>query len=143
MCTYDIDTSAIRLESSCSVGQRDADVPRDSVQMKKPDVCGSRCDYVSFSDYPYFNEFEEHPDITATRTTDLSFLKRFDEGFQAYKDGDWVAAIKILEEVSSMRRTCDGETMIDGPSMALIDYMKSMGCRAPIGWAGHRELTEK
>lgn len=100
-------------------------------------------DHLSFSDYPYFDEFEEHPDIVATRAVDEDFLARFAEGFQAYRAGNWQAAAAVLEETRTMRRNGAGDEVVDGPSEALLAVIRDSGGRAPAGWAGYRELTEK
>ena len=102
-----------------------------------------KADHVTFSDYPYFDEFEEHPDIVATRAVDDVFLSRFKEGFTAYIDGDWRRAAAAFQETRTMRRSGAGEVVVDGPSEALLGVIKERGGAAPADWQGFRELTEK
>jgi class 3 adenylate cyclase len=102
-----------------------------------------KTDHITFSDYPYFDEFEEHPDIVATKAVDDTFLNRFAEGFDAYKAGDWPRAAAVFEETRTVRRDGAGEVVIDGPSEALLAVIREKGGVAPAGWEGYRELTEK
>lgn len=100
--------------------------------------------HLTYSDFPYFNEFEEHPDIVATKMENAEFLARFAEGFAAYRAGEWRRAAAIFEETKTMRRAGDGVTIVvDGPSEALLSILREKGCVAPNGWKGYRELTEK
>ena len=103
----------------------------------------SKADHISFSDYPYFDEFEEHPDIVATKAVEMPFLARFAEGFAAYKSGDWPRAAAVFEETRVARRDGAGEVLIDGPSEALLSVIREKSGQAPPGWKGFRELTEK
>jgi class 3 adenylate cyclase len=102
-----------------------------------------KTDHITFSDYPYFDEFEEHPDIVATKAVDDAFLNKFAEGFSAYKAGDWRRAAAVFEETRASRRDEYGEVVVDGPSEALLAVIREKGGNAPAGWEGYRELTEK
>jgi class 3 adenylate cyclase len=102
-----------------------------------------KTDHITFSDYPYFDEFEEHPDIVATKAVDDTFLNKFAEGFSAYKSGDWRRAAAVFEDTRTVRRNGAGEVVIDGPSEALLAVIREKGGVAPVGWEGYRELTEK
>ena len=102
-----------------------------------------KADHFTYSDYPYFDEFEEHPDIVSTRMIDDGFLPRFKQGFNAYKGGDWRLAASIFEETRVMRRNYHGEVVVDGPSDVLLAVIREKHGEAPPGWAGYRELTEK
>jgi len=102
-----------------------------------------KTDHITFSDYPYFDEFEEHPDIVATKAVDDTFLNRFAEGFDAYKAGDWPRAAAVFEETRTARRDGAGEVVVDGPSEALLAVIREKGGVAPAAWEGYRELTEK
>ena len=97
----------------------------------------------SFSDYPYYDEFEEHPDILATSAVDAAFLAQFAVGFEAYRSGDWAVAGAALEATRVARRDAGGGVVVDGPSETLLAVMREHGMVAPPGWAGFRELTEK
>lgn len=99
------------------------------------------------------------------------FLKVFNEGFKAYVNGDWPTAIKKLERANDiMFQTAVDEGYLeeefdainlkvgtdilntaeelkrehgDGPSMYLLNFMKSHGGVAPDGWEGWHPLTRK
>ena len=98
----------------------------------------------SFAEYD--DEFSEHPDIVALRKgITREFLEAFRRGFELYRDGDWAAAAEALRGVAEgdVRQNARGRSMVDGPSRALIEYMRARDFKAPRGWAGCRELTEK
>ena len=93
--------------------------------------------HVSFSDYPYLDEFDEHPDILSinwmSSPGDGDILSSFDQAYSSYLSGDWKRAIDILKTLQD----------IDGPSRTLLRYMKAQGGVCPPTWRGCRELTEK
>ena len=62
----------------------------------------------TFSISNYENEFLQHPDLVNTWAVDEAFLARFQEGFNAYKIGNWGKAQGILEETRKARRAADG-----------------------------------
>jgi len=156
--TLDIDCSAVSSTADSPpngilINQNEAEQKQHVVSTAKEDhpvglssedACkSSAAEHQTFSDYPYFDEFEEHPDIVATCSVDDAFLKRFDEGFQLYRAGEWRRAAVVLEETRCARRSRTGDLVIDGPSEALLGVIKENGGSAPAGWAGCRELTEK
>lgn len=98
------------------------------------------------------------------------FLKQFRAGHKAYLAGDWPTAIKLLEQANStMFETAVEEGYLedefnalqvyagdftqaaddlkrengDGPSIYLINFMKSYGGKAPERWEGWHPLTRK
>lgn len=93
--------------------------------------------HVSFSDYPYIDEYEEHPDILSinwlSSPKDDHILSSFNLAYNLYLDGKWSRSVNILESIQDP----------DGPSTALLQYMKSQGGICPPSWRGYRELTEK
>ena len=90
------------------------------------------------------NEFAEHPDLMSTWGVTTPFLKRFEQGFELYRSGQWSEARTILEETRSMRKNpITGDIVIDGPSSTLLAFMGQHDNKAPVDWAGFRELTEK
>ena len=97
----------------------------------------------SFSMQEYESEFLEHPDLACTWAVDADFLQRFGEGFSAYQQGEWQKACTILGETRGMRRSVTGDTVVDGPSQTLLDYMAGHDNQKPDNWRGYRELTEK
>lgn len=62
---------------------------------------------------------------------------------QAYQQGSWEAAAEILTHCLTARRDSQGDTVVDGPSRVLLEYMRQYNNVAPPSWRGFRELTEK
>ena len=90
------------------------------------------------------NEFAEHPDLMSTWGVSTPFLKRFEQGFELYRSGQWAEAQAVLEETKVMRQhPITGDTVVDGPSSTLLVFMAQHNNQAPGEWAGFRELTEK
>ena len=63
------------------------------------------------------------------------FHKKFNEGYAAYKSGNW----KVAKEIFG---ACVKEKN-DGPSKTLMSYMGRFNFKAPKDWKGYRALTEK
>ena len=99
---------------------------------------------VTFSMKAMENEFVEHPDLMSTWAVTTPFLKRFQQGFELYRSGQWAEAKAILEETKVMRKhLIAGDVTVDGPSNTLLGVMSQHDHMAPNDWAGFRELTEK
>lgn len=99
---------------------------------------------VTFSMKAMENEFVEHPDLMSTWAVTTPFLKRFQQGFELYRSGQWAEAKAVLEETQVMRKhLVSGDDVVDGPSNTLLGVMSQHGHTAPKDWAGFRELTEK
>jgi len=123
--TYDTDTNLIS----------DPEYPPDPNRRAEDDT---------HSFVQYAHEFDEHPDICALHSASPEFLATFKVGFEAYRDGRWDVAREVLQGCASNgRKTLNGEKMEDGPSVTLLSYMEDFNFRAPSGWKGFRELTEK
>ena len=67
-------------------------------------------------------------------------------------DGDglfdaWERAAQVLREVAESTQRASAKAgrggQPDGPTAALLNFMKEHQNRAPKGWKGYRELTEK
>ena len=99
------------------------------------------------------------------------FLKQFRDGHKAYLSGDWPTAMRLLEQANNtMFETAVEEGYLedefdalqiyagqdftkaadelkrengDGPSIYLLNYMKSCGGKAPERWDGWHPLTRK
>lgn len=100
--------------------------------------------HITFSDYPYYDEFDEHPDILGTTFANEEvdeFLGTFREAYQAYIEGRWKESISKLQNIVDTP-LCDSINQ-DGPSANLLKYMASLGGVPPADWSGCRELTEK
>ena len=96
----------------------------------------------------YEDEFTEHPDIVALRQgVSQRFLSQFALGFELYSGGDWERAVQVLRDVAESTQRASAEAgrggQPDGPTAALLNFMKEHQNRAPKGWKGYRELTEK
>ena len=68
---------------------------------------------------------------------DLVSRKVFQEGLQAYLDGDWAKAKETLEAFVKIK----GKE--DSPSNVIMDFMKKNFWKCPEDWPGYRELIEK
>ena len=98
--------------------------------------------HISFSDYPYLNELDEHPDLKSTPWMDddesMRMVASFEEAYTLYRAGDFKRATATL--LARVDPTY-------GPAAALLEYMQSDpsatgGSRDDAGgWV--RELTEK
>lgn len=82
------------------------------------------------------------PDLVQLRclATPL-FLKTFDKGLKNYLGGHWEEAREILEKADKLMASNDIGG--DGPSQALLKYMKVYNWKCPSSWTGHRPLTSK
>ena len=68
-------------------------------------------------------------------------LKTFEKGLNSYLDGRWDKARECLEKADQMMASNDIGG--DGPSRAILKYMKSNSWVCPPSWLGHRPLTSK
>ena len=64
------------------------------------------------------------------------FYNTFDQGLEAYINGQWDNAKEYFEE-------CKYINDEDGPTLALYKYLEHEGFKAPEGWEGCRKLTSK
>ncbi|KAL3817668.1 hypothetical protein ACHAXA_002013 [Cyclostephanos tholiformis] len=82
------------------------------------------------------------PDLIQLRclTTPI-FWKTFEKGVENYLGGHWEEARENLEKADMMMASND--TGGDGPSRAILKYMKSNDWICPPSWSGHRPLTTK
>ena len=63
------------------------------------------------------------------------FHKKFNDGYIAYKNGDWQKARYIFNECLKSKN--------DGPCKTLLKFMGKTEYKAPKDWQGYRALTEK
>ena len=115
----------------------------DMSRVAFPDEGSIKEEYQSFSEREFEQEYDENPDIVATKSSTPEFLARFGEGYQAYKDGDWGKAKKILSQIIEEKMDSTGAQVGDGPSVTLMGVMEEYNFVAPSNWKGFRELTEK
>jgi len=69
------------------------------------------------------------------------FMKVFEKGVNDYLGGHWEEARENLEKADAMMASNDIGG--DGPSRAILKYMKANEWVCPPGWAGHRSLQSK
>ena len=135
--TYDMDTSTVSTNS----GRQEMNFPHESQQDSGKD--GDFAKHETFSDYPYFDEFEEHPDLVAAACKHTeSFYFDFNKAYDAYVQGDWDISMKILQAIQECEKR-DGTRYHDGPCSALLSFMRSLNGHPPPSWPGCRDLSEK
>lgn len=82
--------------------------------------------------------FETDVDIVTMRRKFTSeFFCRFNMAFLNYEAGEWGCAKELLTSTRFLLAT------EDGPSNALLKFMKQYDFTEPSGWSGYRELKEK
>jgi hypothetical protein len=69
------------------------------------------------------------------------FVTTFKKGLKCYLEGQWEEARTSLEKADQMMASNDIGG--DGPSRAILKYMKANKWTCPSTWAGHRPLTSK
>jgi hypothetical protein len=100
---------------------------------KKKDI---RDKYINGNDGAICLWKEKSSLLRAIRAAEGSYRKVFDEGLKAYTEGNWSIAKEKFDLTLKMRAQ-------DGPSLALLRYMKSLQFQKPEEWKGYRMLTEK
>jgi len=70
------------------------------------------------------------------RNYDPMFVKKFNEAYLKYREGDWATAEDIFSQCLKINPS-------DGPTKNLKLYIERCNGRAPQGWVGVRELTDK
>jgi len=82
--------------------------------------------------------FEEDPDMKTMRNKfTIEFLCRFNMAFLNYQAGEWSVAKDMLEVTRFLLAT------EDGPSAALLRFMKQYDWKPPDRWPGYRTLLER
>jgi len=82
------------------------------------------------------------PDLTQLRCLATPRFKcAFEKGLDDYLGGRWSDARESLEKADHMMASNDIGG--DGPSRAILKYMKSYDWDCPSDWKGHRPLTSK
>mmetsp|Transcript_8001 Transcript_8001/g.18604 ORF Transcript_8001/g.18604 Transcript_8001/m.18604 type:complete len:993 (+) Transcript_8001:82-3060(+) len=89
-------------------------------------------------DFAMHTVFSSDMDIITMRNKFTSeFFCRFNMAYLNYEAGEWGVAKDMLEVTRFLLAT------EDGPSAALLRYMKQYDWEAPSGWTGYRVLQEK
>jgi len=97
---------------------------------------------------------DKDKDVSAMRSSyDGEFFLRFAMAFRNYEAGEWLVARDTLytcHYVPDDDSTVDIPTTVteeewpaDGPTRALLRFMRQTHFHPPSDWPGHRELTEK
>jgi hypothetical protein len=89
--------------------------------------------------------FRKDPDIRKMRDRfEPEFNQRFDMAFRNYEAGEWAVARDMLDTTRFfLRNVMKGGREEDGPTAALLNFMKEYEYVSPDNWPGYRELTEK
>ena len=81
--------------------------------------------------------FSTNIDLIKIRSkTSLVTVQMFQEGLEYYLEGVWEKALKCFRKVLVEKPT-------DGPSMALLKVIEAADGKAPKGWNGCRQLSNK
>jgi len=84
--------------------------------------------------------FREDKDIGAMRKGfKPQFSCIFNKGVLNYEAGEWAVARQALERASEVLRVSVGHA--DGPSRALLQFMRENNYVAPADWKGYRQLS--
>jgi hypothetical protein len=84
--------------------------------------------------------------VDQRRHIDEAFLEKWEKGFSAYIEGDWLTAKTIFEDTCILCVNSNGQDdmrMIgkdqyrDGPSMRLLKYMQEFDFQPPTDWSGY------
>jgi len=87
-------------------------------------------------DYQMHKIFELDQDILTMRNKfTAEFFCRFNMAYLNYEAGEWGVAKDMLEATRFLLAT------EDGPSAALLRFMKTYDWEAPKGWPGYRLLS--
>eukprot|EP00418_Pyrodinium_bahamense_P043284 CAMPEP_0179199838 /NCGR_PEP_ID=MMETSP0796-20121207/99431_1 /TAXON_ID=73915 /ORGANISM="Pyrodinium bahamense, Strain pbaha01" /LENGTH=919 /DNA_ID=CAMNT_0020904351 /DNA_START=1 /DNA_END=2760 /DNA_ORIENTATION=- len=89
-------------------------------------------------DFNMHSLFEQDPDVQTMRTKfSVEFFCRFNMAYLNYEAGEWAVAKDMLNATRFLLVT------EDGPSAALLRFMKQFNWEAPKAWPGYRVLAEK
>ena len=93
--------------------------------------------HVTRQDYS-LDIFDRDSDLVNLRQhINRTFRERFKKGIEKYIAGEWKVAAKTLETCVKASPHIGG----DGPSRAVLDFMKKHKYEAPAEWRGYREIT--
>jgi len=80
----------------------------------------------------------------------MEFFRRFFTGFRNYEAGEWMVARDLLytchyttKSVSTPVKLTEEDWPQDGPTVALLRFMRQTDYVAPEDWPGHRVLNSK
>jgi len=89
-------------------------------------------------DFKMHRLFEDDPDIQTMRHKfTMEFFCRFNMAYLNYEAGEWPVAKDMLEATRFLLAT------EDGPSAALLRFMRQHDWEAPKNWPNYRVLAEK
>merc|ERR1711972_910701 len=89
-------------------------------------------------DYNMHSHFETDFDIVTMRNKfTIEFFCRFNMAYLNYEAGEWPVAKDMLEATRFLLAT------EDGPSAALLRFMRQHDWEAPKNWPNYRILTER
>eukprot|EP00957_Ditylum_brightwellii_P050995 3867209-Ditylum_brightwellii.AAC.1 len=79
--------------------------------------------------------------IQLRRLSTPAFNKAFNEGISSYLGGNWNRARECLEQANMIMSESD--SIGDGPSQTILNYMRNRSWTCPSEWKGYRPLTSK
>jgi len=89
------------------------------------------------ADFIMYDLIRHDEDINLMRAKySTDFLTRFNDAYLKYEAGDWEAAQPMLEATRFL------SMVEDGPSVALLRFLKSHDYKAPETWPGYRFLPD-
>jgi len=100
------------------------------------------------SSYQVWKKFERDMYVQRMRERySNEFFQLFERGYLNYEAGEWGVASDVFRMTQNMLGKVAGvifkdQSLLDGPSSALLDYMQTLDFQAPPGWPGWRELSD-
>eukprot|EP00928_Gymnodinium_smaydae_P013839 TRINITY_DN15021_c0_g1_i3.p1 TRINITY_DN15021_c0_g1~~TRINITY_DN15021_c0_g1_i3.p1 ORF type:complete len:334 (-),score=79.30 TRINITY_DN15021_c0_g1_i3:87-1088(-) len=89
-------------------------------------------------DFSMHTMFTTDSDLVTMRARfTVEFFCRFNMAYLNYEAGEWTSAKDLLESTRFLLGT------EDGPSAALLRFLKKHNWKAPKNWSGYRVLTDK
>lgn len=133
--TFDMDLSLLE------ISDEDEKVLSKDQQMLQRIKERKRREYIakatSTGRYSVKTKLETDKDIVRMhKPFNKQFIELHKKGFEAYLAGDWEKASDIFDEVQKLRPN-------DNPTLTLMGYMQKFNFRAPGGWKGYHEFSEK
>jgi len=128
--TMDLDDSALEVEQPpTNVSKREKLRQKYDREKKKKQRW--------MDEFSMANFVQEDEDIRKMRKKyPKEFFVKFNEAYHQYESGNWGAAVDMLEAMRFYNMT------EDGPSSALVKFMKSFDNEAPQDWAGYRVYVD-
>lgn len=69
----------------------------------------------------------------------LGFFQAWENGYLNYEAGEWDVARRVFLQTQTMLQDHGQQCCVDGPSAALLEYMRETRYEAPLAWPGYRQ----